>query len=346
MQILPIIMDTSFNKLCTLDTYTSFIWTSRYNTCGDFEIAIEVSSKNIQYLRKGYYVLREDDENVGIIEDIQISHTEEGADTMIVSGRFLSSILGRRIIATQTTVNGTLSDSIYKLLNENIINPSIASRKIANFKRGDYAIATRLQAQYTGDNLLETISKLATTYGFGYKVTLNKSNQFVFQLYEGLDRTYNQSANKRVVFSDEYDNLIASRYEENYKNIVSAVLVAGEGEGLDRRTLWVNTDATGLDRYEDYKDQRQLQSDDGQITPEEYNKLLKEAGEESLTTYTTAFTGKAYFGDVKYKTDVNLGDIVVINNSKWGISVNSRIVEVIESVNEAGEYSILPTFGM
>ena len=67
---------------------------------------------------------------------------------------------------------------------------------------------------------------------------------------------------------------------------------------------------------------------------------------ESLTTITTAFTGTVYFGNLQWKLDVNIGDICVIENKRWGIYINSRLVEVIESMNEAGEYSIVPTFGI
>ena len=122
-------------------------------------------------------------------------------------------------------------------------------------------------------------------------------------------------------------------------------MVAGEGEGLDRKTAWVGDDKSGLDRYELYKDQRNIRSNDGEISDDEYTELLKEAGKESVTKYTTAFTGKVYFENIKYKTDINLGDLCVIQNSEWGIYINTRLVEVIESVDETGAYTITPTFG-
>ena len=175
---------------------------------------------------------------------------------------------------------------------------------------------------------------------------MNTSNQFVFQLYSGEDRTYDQSVNPVVIFSDLYDNLLSAEYEENYRDIATAVLVAGEGEGTDRRTKWVTDGSTGLNRHEVYKDQRNIQSDDGTITDAEYEQLLEESGKESLTKYTAAFVGTVYFDNIKYKDDINVGDLCVIQNSRWGIYMNTRLVEVIESVSESGEYSIVPTFGV
>lgn len=345
-EIIPIVMNSSFQKLAAIDYYTSFIWSTRYYSVGDFELCVDVNQENISLLQKDYYILRDDDEHIGIIEDILIQRNEDGQELLIVSGRFLSAILARRIIAVQTTVTGTVSACVNTLINQNIVNPSITARKISNFIIGSHSITDTMQAQYTGKNLLDTVSDIASTYGIGFKTTLNSSNQFVFQLFKGIDRTYDQTVNPWVIFSDKYDNLLTSEYEENYKDIATAVLVAGEGDGLDRKTVWVTDGSTGLARHEVYKDQRQLQSDNGTISDAEYTKLMQEEGKESLTKYTSAFTGTVYFDNVKFREDINIGDLCVIENSKWGIYLNTRLVEVIESVNEAGEYSIVPTFGV
>ena len=345
-QILPIIMNTSFERLAVIDDYTSFIWTTRYNTSGDFELCVAVNAANMSLFKQDYYVVRDDDENVGIIEDIKIQYNEEGGSMMIVSGRFLDSILARRIIGTQTTVTGKISDCINALITQNIIDPAIAARQIANFTLGTYDFNTQIKAQYTGKNLLDTISDLCITYGLGFKVTLDDNNNFVFQLYQGVNRTYEQNVNPWVIFSDKYDNLMSSEYEENYQELVTAVLVAGEGQGIDRTTLWVTDGQTGLNRHEMYKDQRNIQSNDGEIDPDEYNSLLEEEGKECLTKYTSAFAGTVFFDSIKYKEDVNVGDLCVIENTQWGIYIYSRLVEVIESIDEAGDYSLIPTFGV
>lgn len=345
-KMLPVIMNDQFERLAVIDDYSSFIWSTRYYTSGDFQLMVNVNKTNMQLFQKDYFVVRDDDENTGIIEDIQIQRNEDMNEVFVVKGRFLDAIIARRIIAVQTTVNGKVSACIEQLLTENIINPSISDRKIANFVISTYEINTTMHAQYTGKNLLDTISDICRTYGVGYKVTLNADHEFVFQLYEGIDRTYDQNVNSWVIFSDTYDNLLSSQYEENYKDMANAVLVAGEGEGLDRKTLWVTDGSTGLSRHEIYKDQRNIRSDDGEITEDEYEELLEESGKESITKYTTAFTGKVYFDNIKYKQDINVGDLCVIENSRWGIYMNTRLVEVIESVNEAGEYSITPTFGV
>ena len=57
----------------------------------------------------------------------------------------------------------------------------------------------------------------------------------------------------------------------------------------------------------------------------------------------TSFSGKIITGvNYIYKKDYNLGDIVRILN-EYGMSVNARITEIIESRDENG-YSMEPTF--
>ena len=175
-EILPVIMNTNFERLAVIDDYISIIWTTRYYAAGDFELCLPVNDRNMQLCKPDYFVMREDDENVGIIEDITIQRTEDGVEMLIVSGRFLVSILARRIIATQTTVSGKISACIEQLITDNIINPTMEARKIQNFIIDSADISPTMKAQYTGKNLLETIADLCETYGIGLKVTLNQSN--------------------------------------------------------------------------------------------------------------------------------------------------------------------------
>ena len=88
-----------------------------------------------------------------------------------------------------------------------------------------------------------------------------------------------------------------------------------------------------------------MSTNNGDITNDEYYAQMREEGLENITQITKAFEGTVYFDNIEYKKDVSVGDIVVIENSKWGIFINSRLIEVIESVDESGSYQVVPTFG-
>lgn len=345
MIMIPYVLDTSFNRVAMFDDFISFIWSSRFYECGDFELVVPVSEKALTYLKADNYICREDDENTGIIEDIKISRLEDGQERMIISGRFLGSILERRIVSAQTTLSGTVSSCLNTLINDNICHPQQSSRKISNFSFESFYMTQTMNAQYTGKNLLNIITDVCKTYGVGFKVRL-LNGLFVFSIYDGLDRTYDQNDRLPVVFSDVYDNLLGFDYEECYKNQVTAVLVAGEGEGQSRKMAWATDGTEGLLRREAFKEEKNISSNNSAISIPEYIALLEESGKESITQYTTAFTGQVYFDDIKYGTDVKLGDICVIQNKRWNLSVNARLVEVVESVSETGAYTITPTFGV
>lgn len=344
-QMVPIIMNKNYERIAELDDYISFIWTTRFYKPGDFELCIDI--KNADILQVGNYVLRREDDHAGIIEKIQFKRTEEAQEMVIVSGRMVSSIIGRRVISNQTQVNGLVSDCIGLLIDENVINPAAANRKISNFTfTNDSNSAAEMDAQYTGENLLDTVSSLCETYSIGMDCILDENNNFAFNLYDGIDRSYAQSVNPYIVFSETYDNLLNSELDEDRTGYVTDVLVGGEGEGINRTMIWSAKDSqTGLNRFESFLDASTAVTNENIITQETYEKQLEGLGLEEVTEYTTAFTGEVSFDNVELGRNVNIGDIVTIENVRWGKRINSRIIEAIESIGEDGTYSLIPTFG-
>lgn len=347
-KILPIIANTDFERLGTIDDYISFIWTQRYYTPGDFELCVTLDSRNADLLQRDFYIMREDTDDVAIIEDRYFSKTAEGQETIVVTGRFLASILERRIIATQIQVSGTVANCVKALINANAISPAIAARKIPGLQYGTFTNAAKtMQQQFTGKNLLEAITEICENNECGMRIVLTNDNKFSFYLYDGVDRSYNQDANPYVIFSNQYDNLESSEYQENYTGIATDVLVAGEGEGTARKTVWANkTTNTGLARYELYQDARNASTNNGEISDSVYLAQLREEGLEQITNYMQLFAGEVNWNNYNLGEGVNIGDVVVIENTRWGIAINVRIIEIIESVDEGGVYSAIPTFAV
>lgn len=348
--MIPIILDENFNLIGVIDDYISFIWTTRYYTVGDFELVVNVSPSKLALLQKNYYIQRLNTSDVGIISKINIVQNEDGQVTMTVLGQFLSSILGRRIISQQTQLNGTVGECVEQLITENVIAPTISARRIPRFVCGNFTNAPiKIERQFTGKNLLEAISDIAKTNGAGFRTILDNA-AFIFEMYDGVDRSREQTANPWVIFSNEYNNLNSAEYEENYETIVTDVLVAGEGEGLDRKTIWTPTKQSGLYRYEVFADARNVSSDSGdgetEIPEATYLQQLQSDGLEYITQFATAFIGEIDFSSVVFGRDINIGDKCTIEDNNWGISVSARIVEVIESVSESGAYTVLPSFGI
>ena len=340
-------LNKNLEKVMFIDTFTSLIWVKRYFTTGEFELYVGASTKNVENLQKNYFLMREDDEMLVVIEGIQLDTDVENGNYMNIKGRSAESLLSRRIVWKQTTLNGTVEEGIRQLVSENAINPTDPKRKIPNLVLGELkGFTEQIQMQITGENLLTVIEEICQTYGYGFSITLNKSNQLEFNLYKGVDRSYNQSLVPFVVFSPQFDNLISTEYSYDGSKYCNVALVGGEGEGAQRRFQEVGN-AIGLDRFELFVDARDVSSNDGEIQETDYNNLLIERGNSKLSEHviTESFTGEVETTlTYIYKKDYWLGDIVSIEN-EYGMQAVSRIIEMIES-QDANGYRSIPTFGV
>jgi hypothetical protein len=345
------ILNTNLDAILPIDTYKSFIWTDRYYSYGDFELYTAISEDIIKYIKQDYYLINRESEHVMIIEKILISSDVEDGNHITVSGRSLESILDRRIIWGQKTLSGNLQNGIKTLLDENIISPLDNNRKIDNFifeaSTDPVITGLTIDAQYTGDNLYNVIQKICEERNIGFKVTLNDNKQFVFKLYSGVDRSYDQTAVPYVIFSPNFENISNSSYIESRSSFKNVTLVGGEGEGAARKYTTVGS-GVGLNRREVFTDARDISSDVGDgviLTNAEYTAKLQQRGKEKLieNPEVISFEGQVETTLMfKYGEDFFNGDIVQIAN-EYGHETKARILEIVMSEDEEG-LSVYPTF--
>lgn len=344
------VLNADFESIAVIDTYESMIWTDRYNAYGDFEIYFAMDESLLEYIKEDYYLWLKESDHSMIIEDIKIDADTEEGNRLIVTGRSLESILERRIIWGQRIFSGNLQNAIQTMLNENIISPSVADRKIANFifvpSTDSKITSLTIDNQYTGDDLYTVIKGLCEENNIGFKIVLTDDNQFAFSLYAGADRSYDQTENPYVVFSPNFENIINSNYFSSKAGYRNVTLVAGEGEGASRKTTVVGS-ASGLDRRELFTDARDISSDteDGTLSDAEYITQLRTKGLKNLADHmiTTAFEGEVEVTRLfKYGEDFFIGDIVQIAN-EYGNENSAYISELIISNSDEG-LSIYPTF--
>lgn len=344
------VLDTNFKPVTILDSFESIVWADRYRSYGDFELYTSANSDILSQIKKNYYITNGNSEHAMIVEQLLITSDVEEGNKITITGRSLESILDRRIVWGLKILKGNLQDEIKTLLDECIINPSDVNRKIDNFvfEYSDDPAVTNLtiDAQYTGDNVYDVIVDICEERNIGFKITLNQNDQFVFKLYVGADRSYNQTENSYVVFGNEFENLINSSYLTNNQKLKNVTLIGGEGEGDERKYTSLG-DAVGLERRELFTDARDISSNiDGvELSIEEYNTLLQQRGSEKLSK---ASDEEAFEGEVEtrimfaYGVDYFLGDTVTVKN-EYGIESSPQIIEIIESLDESG-YSLVPTF--
>lgn len=338
------ILNENLELVHIIDAARSIIWTERYQENGDVELYVTMDSGVKKDIKTEYYVERKESEETMIIEGIKEEESEETGKCAIVTGRTLTSILERRIVWNQTNLAGNAEDEIRRLITENAIDPVAKERKIPELELGEKANFTEtINMQITGKNLYEAIQDICILCGYGFSIK-RRENKFVFELYKGKKRTFGQSENDIVIFGKDYDNLLSATKEKSIKNIKNVALVAGEGEGTQRKTETVGN-AIGLERREIYVDAREISTNNGEIGEKEYKEKLKQKGEETLEGYKTTYAqrGEVVWNELyEYRKNYNKGDTVEIRGEN-GEGIEEQIIEVIETEDEQG-YSILPKF--
>ena len=364
------VLNTKFELVAVIDTFISAIWTDRYNTAGDFEICLPMDTDVIDMLKEDYYLVNNNSEHVMIIEDIDTTTDVEDGKRLTITGRSLEQILDRRIIQKKISfaaeydendvaILPNLQNGIKTILTENFINPEMASRKISNFifKESTDKTITSLtfEAQYLGDNVYDIISSLCSANQIGFKITLN-NNQFVFELYVGVDRTYDQFENPYVVFSPSNDNLFNSSYYKSKSSYKNVAIVLGEDvedavadpDGDKDRKMVIVGNALGLERREVYEDANSVKSkidDNITLTDAQYRAQLKQKGIDKLIENLEI---EAFEGEVeatimyKYGKDFFIGDIIQIVDA-YGHEGQAYISELVMS-HDTSEIAMYPTF--
>ncbi|MGN1167201.1 MAG: siphovirus ReqiPepy6 Gp37-like family protein [Lachnospiraceae bacterium] len=333
------ILSRNFQKLGVIDETSSVIWHRKYSTAGQFSLTLPQSENNIELIQKQNIVHKPGSDEAGVIDTFYLKRDADGEEIIEASGYFLTGLLARRIIPKQTTLNDTYRNIMHTLVNSNAVTAA-ANRVITGLRMPALAADTssKVRLQVTGKNLLSYLEGLSLVSGIGYKV-LYKRHYMEFSTYQGVDRSVNQSINPRVVFSEEYDNLTAAEYTYSEADKVTAVYVAGEGEGLDRTIVEVDDGSTGWDRFETWNDARASREE--KMTDAEYLQLLQENGLEVQSPAAENFSGSIVDNETMvYKKDFDLGDIVTVFSRQWNKKISVRITEV-EEVDEGNSSKVV-----
>lgn len=335
------VLNVRYERIAIIDTYVSLIWCKRYNEIGALDLIIEATARNVDLFRRGNFITRDDDDAVYRIDAIELDTSNTEDNQLIVGAYDCKSILGQRIIWKQINFTGTVENYIRRIINENFINPQQSGRKINNFgMKGAHGFTERITSQTQWDNVAEKIQEVCAANGYGWRVTL-ENGVFYFDLYKGVNRSAEQSAVPRVVFAPDYDNIISTKYSVDGSEYKNVALVAGEGEGTQRKTRSIGN-SSGINRYEVFIESNASSNTEGDLV--DYYEALIADGKEQLAEMVTVttFEGEVDSQSYVYKTDYNLGDIVTVKND-YGVTALARIVEITESWDAEG-YTLLPKF--
>lgn len=317
-----------------VESFEYLRWTRRYSQCGSFEIKAIATQENADLLKEGNIIWKNDDEEAGIIEHLELSQTEQ--EFITASGRFATSLLARRIVWQTEILSGDLSACVEQLINNNLINPSDTARKITDISFSSPNLSVPISTQVSYRNLMDAVTDLCRVSDVGIKTVFTpETGVFTVTLYMGTE--------SQAVFSKGYENLIEQIYTISAADYANTALVGGEGEGADR-TFVAITSGSGETRHEIFVDAKDLREDDFGA---DYIDTLIFRGQSKLSEQAIRYsfdTSVNPHGNLTYKTDFDLGQTVKVISKEWGISMTTRITEVEETYDADGQ-SISVVFG-
>lgn len=332
------IFDLSINLLAEIDDYEHLLFTRDLYTHGSFELEINASKQNTQYLVKNNIITVDKDlGKCGIIKVVE--RTAENTEFVKVTGYTMDLLFKDRIILPVSpgafdSITAPAETAIKHYIANCITSPVDPNRAIGVFSlTADAAQGATAEYNARYNNLAEYLTEIRTQQQIGITATLNlTTKKFDIDVLVGADHTAGTSA--PVIFSTDYDNLLSQSFYETDLDERTYAYVGGEGEGAARAIDTFGT-ATGLDRKELFVDTNQPLA------------TLPSAGETELAQYQSIVT---FEGQVInrlpfiYGQDFDLGDLVTITNKKWGVQLDTRIVQVTE-IYEPDGFKLEIAFG-
>lgn len=345
--------------LTEIDEYTSLQYERSWSGVGRFELVINRHIRGVDHLAKGNIImLDQNPEKAGIINHKEIQLDEGGkiTENWSIRGVPLEGVAQRRLTyppagSGYDVINDKAETAMKHYVNTQIVDPVDTDRVISqvqiatDLERGQ---AVRWQSRYK--NLADELHRISMLTGLGWYVYLDLDNQkWVFDAREGVDRTEGQSTNSRVILSPEFDSIRAQNFMDSDINFRNVAIVGGQGEGADRRIEKVGS-GDGLGRLETFVDARDVaeEDEDGIPIPEQdVIDTLIQRGQEQLNELATQKLFEAEIlekSPFQYERDWDLGDIVTIQNTDWGVTLDARIIGVLE-IYEASGRRIQASFG-
>lgn len=356
-----IIMSDKFEKLCEITKHKSILWHELYldkdGTGGDFKMELP-AEKYLPFIAKDYYIINTESVygKFGIIDTFQVKDTEEDGSIVTVSGFMGESILQRRVIFPTLSMSGTLDEMVETIISRNVTDPANQSRKIENFKYiSNPAFDEYLSKQITGANVAKTLVSICGRFGYAYVVRFNADyTGFEMELITGTDRSSSQNENPKIIFSADDFGLTEFTYLTSNKSVFTHVICAGEGYGESRPSVtcpsYSKPSTSGINRREVFLDRQNLsrdQGDDGQMGEALYREKLENEAFEKLQESSTSEACEGIIKPYRYKLyeDFWIGDIVSVENEKYFMGYDIRVLGALISVDENGAQDITAEMG-
>ena len=342
---------------------TNIQWNRKYHEPGTFSLQIPLH----QYNPEIKFIFTKDRPEMGLVSQINYIK-ESGYESVYLSGFFLENEVNTRIAYPSTNVTniinnpswvyqeGNAEDVAFAFFNgfkdvlyTDIHTPTDPAIKClfdiepgTNLHRGN---TTRHERN--GEELGSKIYQILEPSGMSYRVNYDfLTNNMMFNVWAGVDRTSEQTINNPIIFSTKYGNIKSPNViieDTSYKNaVITRAKYNNDNEisyvkafipyGVSDKKIRFLFNETALNRAEYDED-----TFDDAIQNEAFLVLNRHVKVIKLEF-------QALPGSYVYRKDFDLGDKVSIEIPAMNISASARLIGCNEVIKQ-GQWTMTMEFG-
>ena len=346
-------LTSTFNDdfLYATDRIVSYEYTKRWTKSGNFTLVFPFDKEILQALRLNGTIYLDSDW-------LFIQNVSYNGKQITVTGKDCKALLETRVAIPDNTgytgyssVSGTTAYCIRQYLNQNCINPTDTNRKLPLVFEGGATglLSDSYMARF--EYLSDIVTAMCENADIGYDIRgYIASSGFKFYTLKGVDRSFDQDVNPRVIFSSSWRNVLSQSFEHGVENVFTAVYGTDNGNYSKL-----------VERNPDYPQQALDMSN-----PSDIAKIVKGIARRECNVTVGISNSDSWFekyalNDVKdniktesfdiivpfsnYGTDYSLGDTVTIKDDFLNNRFNRVITEVTKSYQQ-GQRSISLVLGI
>lgn len=333
----PIIgLDVNFQTVKYLK-FISLQWNRKYYDVGDFELYVKAEEwdSTIKYIK------RPDRRELGIVNKPEYSQNING-NFYIVFGTFAEILLDEKVIYPLYYSAGAINVTTQS----RTLVTTYKDNSLIILDSSQPTLGTSITKQETdGGGLGKTIRAMLKPQELAYKLVHNGTN-YIFTVWQGLDRTQSQSTNEPVVLSAGFKNICKMRYsvdDSNYKNYayVRGVEKFTDPDVFESDNIQI-ADVRAVGETEKkviYLDSNRSITDPGMSQITNFEQGLIQYGIEELQNYKRIINLEfdVISSKLNYPTEFDLGDKCDIVVDEFGVSYEARVIEIYEVYEENKE---------
>ena len=318
--------------LLATDRIVSYEYTKRWTKTGNFTLVFPFDKEILQALKLNGTIYFDGDW-------LFIQNISYNGRQITVKGKDCKAFLETRIAVPDNTgfegyssVSGTTAHCIEYYLDLNCISPTDTNRKLPLIFEGGTNGLLNDSYMTRFEYISDIVTAMCENAGIGYDIRGYIADKgFKFYLKKGVDRSFDQDVNARVIFSSHWRNILAQSFEHGIDNLLNAVYATD----VNDYSRLVTTSATGISRRE-CNVSVGISNTDSWFEKYALNEVKDNVETES-------FEIDVPFSN--YGTDYELGDTVTVKDDFQNNRFNRVITEVTKSY-ASGQRSISLTLGI